>query len=70
MFLKSIAFLDAKRPYTKKVLERIDFEKIVKRLSLDELSQTEQELQLNPYVTDGMYCDFKAMVGTGQLSFA
>ncbi len=70
MFLKSIAFLDAKRPYTKKVLERIDFEKIVKRLSLDELSQTEQELQLNPYVTDGMYCDFKAMLGTGQLSFA
>ena len=40
-FLKSIAFLDAKRPYTKKVLERIDFHKIIKTLIIDELSKTE-----------------------------
>ena len=42
-FLTSIAFLDAKRPYTKKVLERIDFFKIVNSLTFDELARTEQD---------------------------
>ena len=37
-FLTRIAFLDAKRPYTKKVLERIDFDKIVESLTICELS--------------------------------
>src|SRR5699024_7123804 len=50
-FLTSIAFLDAKRPYTKKVLERIDFDKIVKSLTIDELSETEQKLELSCYIT-------------------
>ena len=35
-FLTSIAFLDAKRPYTKKVLERVDFSKIVESLTNEE----------------------------------
>lgn len=68
-FLTSIAFLDAKRPYTKKILERIDFEKIVDCLSIDELEQTEQELHLADYVTNSMYNDFRSSLQIGQMSF-
>lgn len=69
-FLRSIAFLDAKRPYTKKVLERIDFDKIVKSLTIEELTETEQRLDLSNYVTLLMYDTFKSMLGMGQLRFA
>ncbi len=68
-FLTSIAFLDAKRPYTKKVLERIDFDKIVDSLTIDELSETEQELNLSYYVTIPMYDSFKDLLRLGQLRF-
>lgn len=61
-FLTSIAFLDAKRPYTKKILERIDFKKIIDCLSIDELKQTEQDLYLASYVTNSMYDDFRALI--------
>lgn len=69
-FLTSIAFLDAKRPYTKKVLERIDFKKIVESLSIDELTETEQNLNLTYHVTVPMYNDFKGLLEIGQLRFA
>lgn len=69
-FLTSIAFLDAKRPYTKKVLQRIDFEKIVACLSIDELTQTEQGLNLTHYVTESMYGEFKTLLGAGQMRFS
>ena len=68
-FLTSIAFLDAKRPYTKKVLERIDFDKIVASLTIDELTETEQKLNLSYYVTIPMYDSFKSLLGVRQLSF-
>ena len=69
-FLKSITFLDAKRPYTKKVLERIDFFKIVNSLIFDELKRTEQDLNLPYYVTLSMYDTFKSFLSTGQMRFA
>ena len=69
-FLKSIAFLDAKRPYTKKVLERIDFDKIIESLTIDELTETEQKLKLTNYITVPMYDAFKSLLGLGQLRFA
>lgn len=65
-FLKSIAFLDAKRPYTKKVLERIDFNKIVNTLTFDELRTTEQYFNLTPRVTINMYNVFKSFVNLKQ----
>lgn len=68
-FLTSIAFLDAKRPYTKKVLERIDFDKVVGSLTLDELTKTEQNLQLSDYVTLPMYDAFKSLIDIGQMRF-
>ena len=68
-FLTSISFLDAKRPYTKKVLERIDFEKIVESLTIEELNETEQQLNLSCYVTTPMYNTFKSLLELGQLKF-
>lgn len=69
-FLTSIAFLDAKRPYTKKVLERIDFDKIVESLTINELAKTEQKLNLPCYVTTPMYGAFTSLLGLGQLRFS
>lgn len=60
-FLKSIAFVDAKRPYTKKVLSRIDFSKIVAAHSLADLKHTEQAFNLKPYITTIMYEHFQAL---------
>lgn len=69
-FLTSIAFLDAKRPYTKKVLERIDFDKIVNVLCVEDLTRTEQQLDLPRFVTLSMYDDFKELLEAGpQLLF-
>lgn len=65
VFLTSIAFLDAKRPYTKKVLERIDFDKIVESLTIEELADTEYKLNLSSYVTVHMYDSFKGLLELG-----
>lgn len=45
-FLYSISFQDAKRPYTKKVLQRLDFKKVVESISVHELEETEKNLKL------------------------
>lgn len=45
-FLKDIAFLDSKRPYTKKILKRIDIQKCLSILSFDDLLETEEYLCL------------------------
>lgn len=60
-FLKSIAFLDAKRPYTKKVLARLDFQKIVAQISFAELKKTESRLCLPAYLKASMIDDFKLL---------
>ena len=69
-FLTNIAFLDAKRPYTKKVLTRIDFDKIVDSLTFDDLTRTEQKLKLSNYVTLSMYDAFQSLLGARQMRFA
>ena len=61
-FLMSIAFLDAKRPFTKKVLARIDFNKVIQSVSMEDLLQTEQLLHLYPYVSSPMYDAFKTLI--------
>ena len=60
-FITSIAFPDAKRPYTKKILQRIDFSKIVKSLSIHDLKNTERVLGLSSRITDSVYEDFKSL---------
>ena len=61
-FLLSIAFLDAKRPFTKKVLERIDFSKILQTISANELIETERKLSLNKYFKKDFLLNFKTLV--------
>ena len=69
-FLMDIAFIDAKRPYTKRILDRIDFDKIVEVLVLDDLKKTELGLNLPVYVTAPMYNRFRESLGFKQLRFA
>ena len=57
-FLKNIAFLDSKRPYTKKVLKRIDLVKCLNLLSLDDLKNAEKSLGLNSYITRERLTDY------------
>lgn len=66
-FLKNIAFLDAKRPFTKKILQRIDFKKVVEFLTIEDLIQTEADLGLKAYVTEEIYDNFKVFVNGNQL---
>lgn len=58
-FLSSIAFLDSKRPYTAKLLSRLDLEKCITIVSFDEITDTEEELQLPRYITTEMYAQLK-----------
>ncbi len=60
-FLRTIAFLDAKRPYTKKVLEKIDFHVILENISIEEIADSEQHLGLKKYFTQEMLEDFKLL---------
>lgn len=69
-FLNKIAFLDTKRPFTKKVLERVDFEKICQKITFEEIQQTEMELGLERYVTVEMVKNFLLEPGLNQKRFA
>ena len=61
-FLKSIAFLDSKRPYTKRVLKRIDIEKSLETLSLDDLKSVETELGLGSYLDEKILNDYSRTI--------
>lgn len=61
-FLYSISFKDAKRPYTKKVLQRIDFKKCMDNVTIEELIQTENLLGIDNYVTDILYNKAKLQI--------
>ena len=61
-FIKSVAFLDTKRPYTKKVLSRIDIAKCLTAISYRELLITEKNLLLKPKLTEVMYKNFASLV--------
>ena len=67
-YLVSISFKDAKRPYTKKVLNRISIRKCVNKITLDELRDTEKMLKLDEYITKEMYQKLKNLVNVYQMS--
>jgi len=50
-FLKSIVFLDSKRPYTKNVLKRVDIGKCLDLLTFNDLKDVEKRLMLEDYIT-------------------
>lgn len=61
-FLKSISFHDAKRPFTKKVLQRLDLKKCIERIDFEELLETEITLGLTRYITVEMYKQFQEYI--------
>ena len=58
-FLKNIVSLDSKRPFSKKILKRIDFDKCLKILKFDDLKKTEKELRLDNYITPDKFDKYK-----------
>lgn len=61
-FLSSISFRDAKRPYTKKVLQKIDFIKCIEEITIKELICTEELLGIDRYITDELYYKAKTQI--------
>lgn len=61
-FLLSIAFIDSKRPFTKKILERIDFQKIFSFLTLTDLYDSERKNDLPEYINEQIYDEFKNII--------
>lgn len=66
-FLCSIAFLDAKRPFTKKVLEKIDFSKVLDVVKIADLRKTEKRLGLECRIDEDMVEQFKSLSMFGQI---
>lgn len=63
-FIESISFKDSKRPYTKKVLERLDFNSICENITFEEIEKTEKSLGLDKLISKQDYQSFKSMVNT------
>lgn len=63
-FLKKITFQDSKRPYTKKVLSRINFKSCFERLKFMDLRELENELKLPSKLTIDMYESCKEKVSS------
>ncbi len=61
-FLLSVSFKDSKRPYTKKILQRLDFNKITRKISIADLEEAEKKLNLESYITDEIYEKFKIRI--------
>jgi len=60
-YLLNRTFLDAKRPFTQKVLNRLSFKKVFQSLSLGELQKTENLLNLKQFITQDMYDEFQRL---------
>ncbi|MCL1880803.1 MAG: hypothetical protein FWF76_01340 [Oscillospiraceae bacterium] len=58
-FLKSIAFLDSKRPYTKEILKRIDLSKLADRISYEYIANFVDDMKSVYSVTLEQYEIFK-----------
>lgn len=57
-FLYSISFQDAKRPYTKKVLQRLNLKKCMENVSLEDMESIEDGLKLKRYISNEKYKKF------------
>lgn len=61
-FFASIAFLDSKRPYTKKVLAQIDLRAALERIGLDGLNNTAKSIGVDFVVTESDFNRFMQLV--------
>jgi len=66
-FLKSIAFLDSKRPYTKEVLSRIDFAKLAGLISYDYIVDFSRLMPGNHFICEYDYQEYRRMLKTMRL---
>lgn len=70
-FLKSIAFIDSKRPYTKEVLKRIDLVKATTKISYQELLETANRLGIPiSTLTQESYTDYKESIRVIEQEFS
>lgn len=60
-FLKSIAFLDSKRPYTKEILKRIDIEKLYNLFNYEEFTNVKIKLKVNEIITKEEYSTYSQL---------
>jgi len=68
MFLKSTAFLDSKRPYTKEVLQRIDLGKLSYLLDYSYINNFSTRLISNLRITEQDYYNYRSLFQDAQLS--
>jgi 16S rRNA A1518/A1519 N6-dimethyltransferase RsmA/KsgA/DIM1 with predicted DNA glycosylase/AP lyase activity len=59
-FIQNIDFIDSKRPFTKKLLSRIDFRKTLEKISFEDLKK-DDDLS---YLTNEMFKDFNSLVNS------
>ena len=64
-FLLTISFQDSKRPYTKKVLQRLSLSKCVNVIKYSDLKKTEKDLKVDNILTEDMYGKFKNNIPLG-----
>ena len=66
-FLKSIAFLDSKRPYTKEILQRIDLDTLCKTIDFNYINCFINTLSGNYHVSETDYESYRALFSPAQL---
>lgn len=66
-FIKSVAFLNSKRPYTKEILMRIDILKAVKIITFDELVTLAKELHVDYPFTEDDFSSFIQQLSSDSL---
>ncbi|WP_407432823.1 hypothetical protein [Methanobrevibacter sp.] len=66
-FLKNIASLDSKRPFSKKILKRIDISKCLDLLSFKKIKEIEKELSLKDYITLEKFTKYKNEIKMGKI---
>ena len=63
-FLLSIAFLDNKRPFTARLLSKLDLKKCVSVIPFEDIRQTERDLSLDAFISAEVYERFTEVVRT------
>ena len=66
-FLQNLIFVDAKRPFTKKILSRIDFSKIYSAITTEEVFETEKILGLKKYLNLKILNDFSNILAEKEI---
>lgn len=61
-FLQAASFQDAKRPFTKQLLNKIDFKSILEQICIDDLIQIEKKYNLPFHVTEKLFESFQKSV--------